>query len=1622
MMSVIRRDIYQLCDGMLQTFLQSGYQVTLDDYTPADGNCFYHAIQQQLRRPEFQGKVSETFRMMDHATLRMKVSEHVSIIQQNEIFEHQKLNLREDRQEQIGRDVYKKMTQYGLDFIPPPVNERNVRIAESQTDHETRTKMNVDTIHAHELRFHKTLLYQEPLKFSWDSYFKNQSSNGVVAEEIWIRGAAHLLGVDIHVSTPGVNLQNPVHKMSHRITDSENDDQAGAPFFLMGNAGNHFQSFIPVATLPSVSLPSTSVQLTYAEAVTRSPPRKKAARRTHEERRLEIESNFREKMFKCGLGYIYPPPNETQKLRDVRYARFRREIKRYEEQHGATVGSKNSPVETSNVVPTSSLSRKEFTRPTNDPAVRPRVEPQIMTDDSHHDIEFTVEAVPAGVDEYSEELLSCEQNTEVMINEKIKSCGLSYEKPAENEPPLDRKLRTMRMKYAVKNHEKKLHKTVHDVEQELKQKMMAHGLKYVSPIENETPNNRKLRRKRMKYALDNTEINIQSQQTDVSENETAANPVLECLNSIVDSVSSSVDSHNRDENLKYLHSSPEVQEAILRFESSETKHTVARCITCREVRPVFHVEKYSKSLPPGRPRPMHGESWKLNKSGRCGSCHKDILASNRINKNLQKKKQQINLLIPNTPVKVAAKFSGINSAEEDMAYDPTNNLPVRHNDMHFRIVPPYLKGLTTTEIALISKISVLMNVHVLKTGMFASKGHCVSLPQTMNEAKRLPLLPAEVNIVILKRVGANGKIKHYYVKRSAVQNALEGLCFGYPHGGQAESNSLCTERYTGKDHLQMPLNGRYFQHIPNPFYHDVEIMYDRLNELPEESSLWSGLTVIERPDNTYENDIDHPVNPEEPADITHSGLIRPLHPSENDDVDKLLRKIVGEGEALDDFLNSRNAIQMNWNRIDADPVPELKTPGFFAMAYPTIFIAGSCDITVQRLIKVEFTEWIEHIYYNEDNRVPSHPYLKFFLLNLRMRNQALSQGSFLVSQQLTDAHLSISELRDKLVNENDTSVPRKVTNMASNFVNTDPYWRERNKELDALGVYRKKEKGDVMAYFRTHSCAEFHWAPLHELLIKYHALICNKDIDAIRNRFYDDNEFKMKLIQENNHIITQHFDARHLNYINTVDMELFDCDDIWFRYEFALLRGAIHGHKCIYSKSQWDAIQRAYNENDLDDNSQDGSDCDSAASRLEKVLQTTSANDENFSSPEFVSLHPAGGTIEQIDDVCEWVPDRAKWASPEGTGEPPVRNPLAQDLESILHVKDGVKNLHIDLCNKIGLHKCSKSYCLKLPKKKKADDDAETTDRSNEPRVCRFHYGTWDESTRSSSGKDVHPFEPLISEGEHPRFEGRRDHPRFLQHTKATLLSWKANSDTQAVLKQNLIALQNYLTQYACKGAAKTSDFIKIYELLTEQLDESTSVKSLCQRLLLKIVGYVDVPEACADFINTGGKLYRCTRNFKRVGLSGYRQVDQDAVTNYVNNTTNSRPPVQTAASVAQPLSNNAPAPSLSLTRKSVFDQFMSEKRKQQYPEISLYDWAKICDQKCPCNCDHVPVFTGVLVKPNWPPSDDLAKSMLMIYSSGTWNCPDDLKNGHPTFLQAFADFLDSAHCPFAFERNDGRG
>ena len=210
-------------------------------------------------------------------------------------------------------------------------------------------------------------------------------------------------------------------------------------------------------------------------------------------------------------------------------------------------------------------------------------------------------------------------------------------------------------------------------------------------------------------------------------------------------------------------------------------HEIATCISCLSARSVFHSTKCIKNIGAGQPSPIVAEKWKIFKDGRCKRCHQERLRNKRENNGK------------------AATFSGIFSLEDSA---PISNL-IRHNDMHFRNIPPHLKGLTSTEMALISKICVITNIHVLKTGMYAGRGHSISLPQPMNIATQLPLLPEDINIVVLKRTGASGKLRHYSVKRSSVQEALEGLCYGFPNGGIDSPNDLCQELYTGADHRHM---------------------------------------------------------------------------------------------------------------------------------------------------------------------------------------------------------------------------------------------------------------------------------------------------------------------------------------------------------------------------------------------------------------------------------------------------------------------------------------------------------------------------------------------------------------------------------------------------------------------------------------------------------------------------------------------------------------------------------------------------------------------------------------------------------------------------------------------------
>ena len=391
--------------------------------------------------------------------------------------------------------------------------------------------------------------------------------------------------------------------------------------------------------------------------------------------------------------------------------------------------------------------------------------------------------------------------------------------------------------------------------------------------------------------------------------------------------------------LSSFHPNEDVVTAILRFEEGEMQHGINTCKTCLETRPVFHVTPPINKPGNNETAPVLLKPWEICKDGRCQRCHTESLGRARKH------------------VKVAAKFSGAFSVHDDDLGPATHT--IRDNGMHFLPVPPYLQNLTLLEISLIRRITVIMNIHLLRYGMLASKGHCISLPQRMRIATELPLLPSEVGIVVLRKKGSKTTIRHYTVERNKVENALRGLCFGYPEGGLEFPQGAVNNIYHGPDHDTRPLKGRYFQYLPNQYYKDVCIKQDRIDNLPECRAELPDLPVIELPEIIPETDKGPAKNqfvdemPTNDENITRSGIICPLEPK---DVDKelkiVLNRLLGSEAAAEEAIQHGAVAGADMEYTRENPVNELKTPGFFAMAYPTVFINGSCDFTVPRLVKM----------------------------------------------------------------------------------------------------------------------------------------------------------------------------------------------------------------------------------------------------------------------------------------------------------------------------------------------------------------------------------------------------------------------------------------------------------------------------------------------------------------------------------------------------------------------------------------------------------------------------------------------------------------------------------------------
>ena len=206
--------------------------------------------------------------------------------------------------------------------------------------------------------------------------------------------------------------------------------------------------------------------------------------------------------------------------------------------------------------------------------------------------------------------------------------------------------------------------------------------------------------------------------------------------------------------------------------------------------------------------------------------------------------------------------------------------------------------MSDVEQMLIARLAPTVHVHMLRYGGIASKGHCIAFPQAVQEpATIIPRLPAEVDIIRVRRQGRDDTHEDFRVRRYRVQEALCWL----------------------KDN--------------NPAYSDIVVDVARIHNLPEDGEL-PNLRTIEFSE-TERVDDQGPAPQQLDAgetdgndDSTVFGIILP-EPGVNvqEQVEAAIDEVVTEPqEAETEEAQQRPVIP--WPSTDTIPASEFTTPFF----------------------------------------------------------------------------------------------------------------------------------------------------------------------------------------------------------------------------------------------------------------------------------------------------------------------------------------------------------------------------------------------------------------------------------------------------------------------------------------------------------------------------------------------------------------------------------------------------------------------------------------------------------------------------------------------------------------------
>lgn len=340
---------------------------------------------------------------------------------------------------------------------------------------------------------------------------------------------------------------------------------------------------------------------------------------------------------------------------------------------------------------------------------------------------------------------------------------------------------------------------------------------------------------------------------------------------------------------------------------------------------------------------------------------------------------------------------------------------------------------------LVSAVLPIMTLYRLPHGQYGYSGHVINLPQDIASfTNNLPRVPAELDVIVVRKEGATGSHRDFRVRRSVVLHALEWLI------------------------------------AHNMYYRNVHINHDVLALLPDDGDL-CGLTTM-----TVSSDEEElPARQDADPYDAHLGSTFVPMPTRGLTEQQTIRQSVQQPTCTPPTVP--------WPSAGGSPVNEFNTEGYISCAFPTLFPTGAADFVAPRPRTVTVGNYFKHLMLYHDGRFAKHPRFRYFALNTEMRHRALQTGRIYVRQHPHDDHLSVDELRDMVGREGD-AFSNRVLHYASSLRGTRQYWFKQRSRLiamvDTLGL---------PTIFFTHSAADLQWPELARL-------ICPDDPDSSTSR------------------------------------------------------------------------------------------------------------------------------------------------------------------------------------------------------------------------------------------------------------------------------------------------------------------------------------------------------------------------------------------------------------------------------------------------------------------------------------------------------------------------------------------